>query len=97
MRKVLNRDVSQRENLTLVVLELGAVLDNALADGVKVFDFTVPEVGQQCLETCDIFLFSICSEPFIRAKLKQDLVICAGKRRLVSSFAKKTATIGLVN
>lgn len=64
----LDRYTTQREYLGLIVVEIRAVLDDALTDGVEVLNLAIAEVCKQLTKTSDVlvlllpFVVTVCSK-----------------------------------
>lgn len=70
-------DASQRKHLALVVLKTRPVVDNALANGVKVLYLAIAKACQQSLEPVDVLLPVVVVDPVVGSQLEQNLVICS--------------------
>lgn len=69
-------DIAQGEDLRGVFAELCAIVDDTLADGLKILDLAVPEVGEQLSETVDILLLLLTFVVTVGSQLEENLVIC---------------------
>lgn len=70
-----DRNAAQGEDLALVSEELGSVVNNALADGLKVLDFAVAEIRQEELQPVDVLVLPRLVKLAVSAELEEDLVI----------------------
>lgn len=70
-----NRNATQRENLAPVSEELGSVVNDALADGLKILDLAVAKVRQEMTQPVDILVFLLLLKVAVSTKLEEDLVI----------------------
>lgn len=70
-----NRNAAQREDFASVSEKLGSVVNDALADGLEIFDLAIAKVCQEIAQPVDILLFLLLPKLLVRAKLEQDLII----------------------
>lgn len=74
MKRRLYGDVAEREYLGLISMELGSILDDALAYGVKIVDLAGPEIFENFSKPVNE-LGCLCFVVTIPCKLRYDLGI----------------------
>lgn len=67
--------IPQGENLGRVLVELRPVVDDALADGVKVANLALPKVGEQLPQPANVLLLVVAFVVTVAAQLEEHLVI----------------------
>ena len=70
-----DRNAAQGEDLALVSEKLGSVVNDPLADGLKVLDLAVAEIRQEELQPVDVLVLPRLVKLVVSAKLEEDLVI----------------------
>jgi hypothetical protein len=71
----LERYVAQRQDSASVLVELCPVIDDCLADSLKILNFLISEIAQQFAKTLVEFFLPIALVGAVRTKLHQDLII----------------------